>query len=73
MSLKLDLYLTSLSHRGPVNALTPNFGNINCIETMLYRNNEKFNYCFEIQSKTVARISFRTLNSLNLPLNQIHI
>ena len=34
MSLKLDLYLTSLSHRGPVNVLTPNFGNINCIETM---------------------------------------
>ena len=32
MSLKLNLYLTSLSHHGPVNASTPTFGNINLIE-----------------------------------------
>ena len=33
MDLKWNLYLTSLSHRGPVNSLTPTFGNINLIDT----------------------------------------
>ena len=36
-------------------------------------NNSKFNFCLEIQSKTVTRISISTLNPLKLPWNQIHI
>ena len=31
---KLFSYLTSRSHRGPVNPSTPTFGNMNLIETM---------------------------------------
>ena len=34
MGLKLNFYLTSLSPRGPVNASTPTFSNINLIETI---------------------------------------
>ena len=37
------------------------------------RINTKFNCCLKIQSKTNARISIYTLNSLTLALNQIHI
>ena len=34
MGLKLNLYLTPLPHRGPVNPPTSTFGNINFTETM---------------------------------------
>ena len=37
------------------------------------RKNKKFNCCLKTQSETAARISICSLNTLNLPSNQIHI
>ena len=37
------------------------------------RNNNKFNRCYEIQSKMAPRISICTLNPLKLPSNEIYI
>ena len=56
MATKQNSCLTSLSLRGPVNLLTPIFSSISLTET------DKFNYCLEIQSKLVARISIFSLN-----------
>ena len=52
----------------PKKSVNPNFR-----QCQSDRNNHKFNCWLEIQSKTVARIYFYTINRLKLPPNQIHI
>ena len=52
----------------PGKPVNPNFP-----QYQSYRNNDKFNSCLEIQSKTDARISVFTLKPLTLPSNQIQI
>ena len=52
----------------PGKSVNPNFR-----QHQSYRNNDKFDSCLEIQSKTAARISISTLNPLKLLSNQIHI
>ena len=47
--------------------------NHNFRQCQSYRKNDKFNCCLEIQSRTDARISICTPNSLMLPSNHIHI
>ena len=52
----------------PGKSVNPNFR-----QYQSHRNNDKFNWCLEIQSKTNARISICTPNTLTLPLNHIYI
>ena len=61
-------FLTSLSRRGPVNPSTQTFGNINLTEAM-----DVIFLLLGIRSKTTARISICTLNTLKLPSNQVHL
>ena len=64
MVLKRNLYLTSLSRRVPVNLSTPTFPNINLTETIT-----TLIFAWKFNQR---RMSTCTLNSLKLPLNQIH-
>ena len=68
MGLKRNWQLTSLSRCGLVNLSTPNFR-----EYQSDRYNNKFDCCFEIQPKTVARIPICTLKPYKLSSNQTHI
>ena len=52
----------------PGKSVNPNFR-----QYQSHRNNDKFNCCLQIQSKTDARIPIYTPHPLTLPSNHIHI
>ena len=68
IDLKKNLDLTSLSCRDPGKPVNHNFPLYQS-----YKNNDKLNYCFKIQSITAKKTSICTLNLLKLSSTQIHI